>query len=181
MAGIDVGGHGKKRNVTHDVPLIPFIDFLLCLVMFLLVTAVWSHMARLRADAQVPGPAGPEQHVPEKELHVDMTRGQSFQLSWRQGSTVVETIDVLRKPITKGTTVTFPELSSAIAKAWQTSGAHRSANDRKFDRAVLHSNNSDAFAEVSAVLDAMSEPKREFSFGSATERVSAFQVAFAVN
>jgi hypothetical protein len=59
MAGIDVGGgHGGKRNVNHEIPLIPFIDFLLCLVAFLLVTAVWSQMARINADARVPGPVG---------------------------------------------------------------------------------------------------------------------------
>ncbi len=57
MAGIDVGGgHGGKRATNHEHPLIPFIDFLLCLVAFLLVTAVWSQMARINADARVPGP-----------------------------------------------------------------------------------------------------------------------------
>ena len=39
MAGIDVGGgHGGKRSLNHEIPLIPFIDFLLCLVAFHLVT-----------------------------------------------------------------------------------------------------------------------------------------------
>jgi len=48
MAGIDTGGgHGGKRATNHEIPLIPFIDFLLCLVAFLLVTAVWSQMARI--------------------------------------------------------------------------------------------------------------------------------------
>jgi len=36
MAGIDTGGgHGGKRATNHEIPLIPFIDFLLCLVAFL--------------------------------------------------------------------------------------------------------------------------------------------------
>ena len=56
MAGIDVGGGGGKRPTNHEIPLIPFIDFLLCLVAFLLVTAVWSQMARINADARVPVP-----------------------------------------------------------------------------------------------------------------------------
>ena len=29
MAGIDVGGGHGKRNLNHEIPLIPFIDFLL--------------------------------------------------------------------------------------------------------------------------------------------------------
>ena len=64
MAGIDVGGGGHgRRSVNQELPLVPFIDFLLCLVMFLLVTAVWSQMARLNADAQVPGPPNPEKDI----------------------------------------------------------------------------------------------------------------------
>jgi biopolymer transport protein ExbD len=67
MAGIDVGGHGGKRSTNHEIPLIPFIDFLLCLVAFLLVTAVWSQMARINADARVPGPPkGPRRTTSRK-------------------------------------------------------------------------------------------------------------------
>ena len=48
MASIQVGsGHGGKRPVDHEVPLIPFIDLLLCCVMFLLVTAVWNRLGQL--------------------------------------------------------------------------------------------------------------------------------------
>lgn len=37
MASIDTGqGHGGKRSVNFELPLIPFIDFLLCIVLFLL-------------------------------------------------------------------------------------------------------------------------------------------------
>ena len=101
MAGIDVGGHGGKRASNHEIPLIPFIDFLLCLVMFLLVTAVWSHMARIEADAKVPGPPREdEQDEPpkDKELHVEMRGENNFQLVWKEGSQVLNTIDVERKP-----------------------------------------------------------------------------------
>ena len=97
MAGIDVGGHGGKRATNHDIPLIPFIDFLLCLVAFLLVTAVWSQMARINADARVPGPPKdepPEEIKKEKQLHVEMKGDTKFQLIWKEGNTVVNTIDV---------------------------------------------------------------------------------------
>src|SRR5215468_12173818 len=104
MAGIDVGGGHGKRATNHEIPLIPFIDFLLCLVAFLLVTAVWSQMARLNADARVPGPPKdepPEEQKKEKQLHVEMKEGK-FQLIWKEGNTVVNTIDVARKPVPVG-------------------------------------------------------------------------------
>ena len=35
MGGISVGGgHGGKKNLDSEIPLVPFIDLLLCCVMF---------------------------------------------------------------------------------------------------------------------------------------------------
>ena len=57
MGGVNVdgGGHGGKKSVDAEIPLIPFIDLLLCCVMFLLVTAVWNKLARIDANQQQPG------------------------------------------------------------------------------------------------------------------------------
>lgn len=55
MASISTGStHGGKRALDHDVPLVPFIDLLLCCVMFLLVTAVWNRLAAMQAAAPAP-------------------------------------------------------------------------------------------------------------------------------
>lgn len=57
MASINVGGGASgKKAVDHDVPLIPFIDLLLCCVMFLLVSAVWTQLGRLETNQQASGP-----------------------------------------------------------------------------------------------------------------------------
>ena len=59
MAGIATQGGGSKRSaVDHEIPLVPFIDLLLCCVMFLLATAVWTHLSSLEANQQIPQPAG---------------------------------------------------------------------------------------------------------------------------
>lgn len=183
MAGIDVGGHGGKRSTNHEIPLIPFIDFLLCLVMFLLVTAVWSHMARIEADARVPGPPKDTEQDKidkEKELHVEMRGDRKFQLVWKEGTTVVNTIDVPRKPVEVGSDVTYPDLAKKIDEEWKAQGQHRAPSDKKFDRAVLHTDNSAEFGHVIAVLDAIYRPEREFApTGGAGEKVPAFQVTFA--
>lgn len=48
MASIDVGSSGRgKKALDSELPLVPFIDLLLCCVMFLLVTAVWNQLAAL--------------------------------------------------------------------------------------------------------------------------------------
>lgn len=62
MAGISTGGgHGGKKSVDQEIPLVPFIDLLLCCVMFLLVTAVWNQLGRLDANMAVPGQANPDE------------------------------------------------------------------------------------------------------------------------
>jgi biopolymer transport protein ExbD len=186
MAGIDVGGHGGKRATNHEIPLIPFIDFLLCLVAFLLVTAVWSQMARLNADARVPGPPKdepPEEQKKEKQLHVEMRGDRKFQLIWKEGNTVVNTIDVEKKqvPIGDKGDYRYPDLAKKIADEWNANGAHRAVSDNKFDQAVLHSDNSTPFSDIVAVIDAIYTPKRDFVIAGKNEKFPSFNVTFAVN
>jgi biopolymer transport protein ExbD len=66
MGGISVGEEGGgKKNVNSEIPLIPFIDLLLCCVMFLLVTAVWNQLARINANQQQPGQQRPDDLLKE--------------------------------------------------------------------------------------------------------------------
>ena len=185
MAGIDVGGgHGGKKSLNQEIPLIPFIDFLLCLISFLLITAVWTQMARIEANAQVPGPPKPddtEPPPPEKILHVEIRGESMFQLSWKEGNAVINTIDVERKAVMVGEDITYPELATKIVEQWTSTGSHRTATDKKFDSAVLHTDNATPYAEIIAVMDAIYAPRREFTVGSETDSVSAFNVTFAVD
>ena len=76
MGGISVGGgHGGKKSVDSEIPLVPFIDLLLCCVMFLLVTAVWNRLARLDANQQTPGQVSnpTEQQEPQIRLYLQVT------------------------------------------------------------------------------------------------------------
>jgi biopolymer transport protein TolR len=71
MGGINVGGgHGGKKSVDSEIPLVPFIDLLLCCVMFLLVTAVWNQLARLDANQNQPGQQAPNEPPPEEKIKV---------------------------------------------------------------------------------------------------------------
>lgn len=185
MAGIDIGGHGAKRSVNQEIPLIPFIDFLLCLVAFLLVTAVWSQMARLSADAKVPGahdgvPVDPKV---ERELHVEMRGDHQFVLLWKEGPTVVSTTSVERKRVNLGSDgdYGYPALAEMIAREWRSNGVHRAPSDRGFDRAVLHTDNGAPFADIIAVIDAVHTPHRTVALGSQVDELPAFNLTFAVN
>lgn len=68
MAGISTGGGGGgKKSVDHEIPLIPFIDLLICCVMFLLVTAVWNKLARLEINQQQPSSQAPLDAPPDPD------------------------------------------------------------------------------------------------------------------
>jgi biopolymer transport protein ExbD len=192
MGGVDVGGGGggKRRSLDSDINMIPFIDLLMVTISFLLITAVWSHMARINADAQVPGPPRPdveqEKTEPEKQLHVEMRTPDKFTLIWKQGATVVNTIDIPRndKLITDShgaKDIRFPDLADKIESEWKANGSHRDASDKKLDQAILHTDNETPYVYIVGVIDAIYQSHRPYQVGGKTENVPAFNVTFSVN
>ena len=173
MASISVGddNHGQ-RALNHTLPLVPFIDFMVCLIAFLMVTAVWTQMSRMNVSGRAPGDAAGLAPEPKKELHL-VASPTGFDLRWQQGPTVLETEHVPRIPVPVAGELRFQGLTEAITRQWQAQGEHRGEVDPTLDRAVLHVPNDVPFSEVVAVLDALHAPRRG--------RVSAFDVTFASN
>jgi biopolymer transport protein ExbD len=191
MGGVDVGGGGggKRKSVDSDINMIPMIDLLMVTISFLLITAVWTQMARINADAQVPGPPRPdveqEKVEPEKQLHVMMQGEDKFVLVWKQGSTTVDSIDVARKDVISQQgavqVVRFPDLAAKIESEWKAKGQHTNPTDRKLDQAILHTDNKTEFKYIIGVIDAIYAPQRDMNLGPKTDKVPTFNITFAVN
>jgi len=191
MGGIDVGGGGagKRKSLDSEINMIPMIDLLMVTISFLLITAVWTHMARINADAQVPGPPRPdveqEKIEPEKQRHVEMREEDKFVLVWKQGSTTVDSIDVPRKDVItqEGAVevVRFPDLAEKVESEWKAKGQHSNPTDRKLDQAILHTDNKTEFKYIIGVIDAIYETHRDLQIGPKTEKLPAFNITFAVN
>jgi len=191
MGGVDVGGGGGggRKKLDSEINMIPMIDLLMVTISFLLITAVWTHMARINADAQVPGPPRPdveqEKVEPEKQLHVEMRSDDKFVLVWKQGSTTVDSIDVPRKDVVtqQGSVevVRFPDLAAKVESEWKAKGQHSNPTDRKLDQAILHTDNKTEFKYIIGVIDAVYQAHRDMQLGSKTEKVPAFNITFAVN
>jgi biopolymer transport protein ExbD len=183
MAGISVGGgNGKRRSMDVEVSTLPMIDLMMVLVAFLLVTAVWSTMSRVDADARVPGaqddvpPCMLGSCGPEKELHLDARSPDAFVLEWRQGVTLIKTATVPRRADSATSPLRYPELQAALQKEWAEDGAHRDTRDPKRDRVVLQTSNGARYEEVVAAMDAVYGVTR-VALGAT---VPAFAVTFAV-
>jgi hypothetical protein len=192
MGGVDVGGggKGKRKSLDSEINMIPMIDLLMVTISFLLITAVWTHMARINADAQVPGPPRPdveqEKTEPEKQLHVEMTAEDKFVLVWKQGATTVDSIDVPRKdditPQGPVEVVRYPDLAAKIESEWKAKGQHSNPTDRKLDQAILHTDNKTEFKYIIGVIDAVYQTHRDIQTSpSKTEKLPAFNITFAVN
>ena len=76
MAEVDVPTKGgKKKNIIVHLNVVPFIDMMTILVMFLLMTAVWTKTGRITADQAVAQPQKQkEQKEPPKRLMILITR-----------------------------------------------------------------------------------------------------------
>jgi biopolymer transport protein ExbD len=186
MAGVDVGGSGRgSRPRTSDINMIPFIDLLMVMIAFLLITAVWTTSSRIDAGAQVPSREGCGEDCAketERSLHVHVAE-RELRLEWRRGATVESSVSLPRPAVATADeargVVRYPELANRIEAEWAREGAHRDPGDPRLDRAVLHTDDHLPFREIVAVLDALHAPTRDVRVGGELRRTAAFQVAFA--
>jgi biopolymer transport protein ExbD len=61
--GVSVeGGKGRGKSMMVDLNLVPFIDFMSCLIAFLMIAAVWTQIASLDVEQNIapPSPDPPE-------------------------------------------------------------------------------------------------------------------------
>ena len=116
---VDSGDKSGKKSVNADLNLVPYIDLLTCMVAFLLITAVWSQLARLEAHQKGQGQAG-EDTPPEKIVKlVVVVNGEGYNL--------VAGDD--QQPIPKrGDTYDFEKLGTELKKV---KDAHADKNDVK--------------------------------------------------
>ena len=165
--------------------MIPMIDLLMVTISFLLITAVWVKSSRLEGNANVPGPnpspCSGEECKEEARLHVQTSDPSKFVLVWKEGSTVVRTVDVPRDGTKNGRTTSFPGLARKVSDEWKSSGLHHDQTDKKFDHAVVHASNEMPYGEIIAVMDAVSKPTRPVEVGGRRGEAAAFDITFATD
>jgi biopolymer transport protein TolR len=64
-------GKGGKKPVDAAINLVPFIDLLSCCISFLLITAVWTQLARMDVQQKTPGAANAtDEKPPENQVNL---------------------------------------------------------------------------------------------------------------
>ena len=64
---------GRRKSVDADLNLVPYIDLLTCMVAFLLITAVWTQLARLEVQQKGQGNSESDVNPPETKIAVMVT------------------------------------------------------------------------------------------------------------
>jgi biopolymer transport protein ExbD len=72
---IDGGGGDRKKPLHADLNLVPYIDLLTCMVAFLLITAVWTQLARLQVEQKGQGELDSQTAVDETRIAVAVHDG----------------------------------------------------------------------------------------------------------
>src|SRR5262245_6967613 len=66
-------GKGGKKPLDAAINLVPFIDLLSCCISFLLITAVWTQLARMDVTQKGQGAAGStEEKPPEAQISLTL-------------------------------------------------------------------------------------------------------------
>ena len=140
--------------------MIPMIDLLMVTISFLLITAVWTHMARINADAQVPGPPRPdveqEKTEPEKQLHVEMQRRGQVRPrleAGEHGRSTRSTCPARTSSSHEGSHRSRPLPRPRREDRERVEGqgpALATRRDKKLDQAILHTDNKTEFTSTSS-------------------------------
>lgn len=85
MGGVNVEGGGGKRSLDFDLNLVPLIDLLSCCISFLLITAVWTQMAKLETSQTVDGGGASEGEKPQRVAIVIHPAGYELTLPSAEG------------------------------------------------------------------------------------------------
>jgi biopolymer transport protein ExbD len=183
MAGViaaSPAGPRGRRSLDSELNMIPMIDLLMVTISFLLITAVWTNMARIDADAQVPGAEGAAPAGVETRLHLELGDPARIVLHWNAGPGVVRSVEIPRREevtVERGVRkVSFEGLGAKLAEEWEAAGTHRATTDARFDELVLHTADDASYAEIVSAMDAAYGVKRPCARGKAC---SAFRVVFA--
>jgi biopolymer transport protein TolR len=112
-------GKSNKKPLNAELNLVPYIDLLTCMVAFLLITAVWTQLARLSASQKGQGQAGEETPPVQQVNIVVVVNQEGFNLVVNQEQTPLPK---------KGEQYDFEKLGIELKKV---KDAHPDKNDVK--------------------------------------------------
>lgn len=138
--GVSVeGGKGRGKNMMVDLNLVPFIDFMSCLIAFLMIAAVWTQIASVDVEQNVSNEPPPPQIIdppppPPLTIHI---RGD--------GAFICRKVEEGTNIPKVGETYDYLKLKDLIVKDHETFPTE--------DMVVINTDDGVAYEEMMKVLD----------------------------
>jgi biopolymer transport protein TolR len=92
---VSVGGSSGKKSIQAELNLVPFIDFLSVLISFLLVSAVWTQLARINVTQKSASGGAPSDQPIQNAEQLKIT------VAVNPDGFVLSTGPLLKEPIAK--------------------------------------------------------------------------------
>src|ERR1700722_6738897 len=64
---------GGKKSVDAAINLVPFIDLLSCCISFLIITAVWTQLARMNVTQKAPAAQGSVDEIKNDQVKLTLS------------------------------------------------------------------------------------------------------------
>jgi biopolymer transport protein TolR len=139
--GVSVeGGKGRGKGMMVDLNLVPFIDFMSCLIAFLMIAAVWTQIAALEVEQSVSNQPPVDVPPPEIEPVPPLTIHVKAEGHWI-GRKVVEGIQVPKS----GETYDYTKLEELLVKDHETFPAEQMV--------IINTDDGVPYEEMIQVLD----------------------------
>lgn len=156
----------RRRSVVAELSIEPMVDLFIIIIVYVMLTATWSHTGIFRAKAPRLGPSGCGViKYPSKSLWVKLNENRTVELYWvpistsfswntlsqsKQGATEVSSIE----------SVTDQQLvRKEIIKQWEQTGLLSAEGAEVNSHAHLQLPNNATYEEMVTLLDALYTPK----------------------
>ncbi|MDP2306087.1 MAG: biopolymer transporter ExbD [Pseudomonadota bacterium] len=139
--GVSVeGGKGRGKGMMVDLNLVPFIDFMSCLIAFLMIAAVWTQIASLDVEQNVSNEPPPIEEVPPEPPVPPLTIHVKADGHWI-GRKVEEGLQVPKS----GEAYDYTKLEELLVKDHETFPAE--------EMVIINTDDGVAYEEMILVLD----------------------------
>ena len=104
-------GKGGKKPLDAAINLVPFIDLLSCCISFLLITAVWTQLARMDVTQKSKAPSGAVDEPPKNDVQLTLLVNKDNSYTFQKSTGESTNIDA------KGEDYDYVKLADTLAQA----------------------------------------------------------------
>jgi len=104
-------GKGGKKPLDASINLVPFIDLLSCCISFLLITAVWTQLARMDVTQKSKAPSGAVDEPPKNDVQLTLLVNKDGSCTFQKSTGESTNIDP------KGEDYDYVKLADTLAQA----------------------------------------------------------------